>query len=279
MERAILLSQNKQLDLATDDYKRAWEISQNEGVALEYVSNLLLVNKLKQAVELLNECILKFPDNTDFRRRLAEVYSETGNADRSMLQYDTILQKDPENFEAWYDKGIVLGKMKDTAGAIDALEKSFAIQPVAYSGLALANLYSSTKNPKALQICDILIARDSLNTQTDAVYMKGVYYAETHQYEQALKQFEECIKRDWKMTDAYIEKGIVFYEQKKYDTALATFNMSITVSNTNADGYYWSGRCYEVMGDKNKAIENYERAISLDRSFTEAARRIMELKK
>jgi tetratricopeptide (TPR) repeat protein len=278
LERAVRLSQHNKLELATADFKKAWELSQDPGIALEYVSNLLLVNKIEDATKLLQECAERFPANTDFNRRLGEIYSETGNVKAAVQQFDDILEKEPDNFEAWFDKGVLLAKMKDTMGAIEALERSFAIQPVSYSGLALANLFITRRDPKALQICNYLISQDSLALQTDALFTKGVYYTETGKHELALQQFEECIKRDWKLTDAYIEKGIIFYEQQKYDTALKTFNMSVTVSNTSADGYFWIGRCYEAMNNIDKAIENYQRAVSLDRSFIEASQRIKRLR-
>jgi tetratricopeptide (TPR) repeat protein len=278
LERAIRLSQHNKLDIATADFKKAWELSADPGVALEYVSNLLLVNKVEDAVAVLKECAQKFPENTEFNRRLGEIYSELGNTKAALSQFDDIIRQEPENFEAWYDKGNVLAKLKDTAGAITALERSFALQPINYTGIALANLYIGKKDRKALQICNYLIEKDTANIQTDAVYAKGVYYSETGNPALALQQFEECIKRDWKLTDAYIEKGIIFYEQKKLDTALKTFNMSVTVSNTNADGYFWIGRCYEAMNDNTRAIENYQRALSLDRTFVEAAERIRRLK-
>ena len=71
---------------------------------------------------------------------------------------------------------------------------------------------------------------------------------------------------DW----GYIEKGIILYEQKQYDEALKVFNLTVTVSNTDADGYYWLGRTYEATGNIQDAIANYERAVALDRTFTEA---------
>ncbi|RYY23674.1 MAG: tetratricopeptide repeat protein [Chitinophagaceae bacterium] len=278
LERAIRLSQHNKLDLATADFKKSWELSQDPGVALEYVSNLLLVNKVDEAMKTLKECAGKFPENTEFNRRLGEIYAEMGNTDAALAQFDDIIKIEPENFEAWYDKGNVLAKLKDTTGAIQALEKSFVLQPINYTGIALANLYIGKKDPKALKICNFLIARDSSGLQTDAVYAKGMFYSETGNPALALEQFEECIRRDWKLTDAYIEKGIIYYEQKKLDTALKTFNMSVTVSNTNADGYFWIGRCYEAMKENDKAIENYQRALSLDRTFMEAVERIKHIR-
>ena len=160
--------------------------------------------------------------------------------------------------------------MSDTSGAIAAMEKSFSILPVNYSGLALANLYITRKNPRALEICNILLSKDSGAIQTEPLYMKGVYYSEMKENEKALEQFEACILRDWKMTDAYIEKGIILFEEKKIEGALKVFKMAATVSNTNADAYYWMGRCYESTGNTEEAAVNYERAYALDRSFAEA---------
>lgn len=278
LERAIRLSQNKKLELATDDFKKSWELSGDEGVALEYVSNLLLVNKLEVAMKVLKEGATRFPENTEFNRRLGEIYAETGNNDGALSQFDDIIAKEPENFEAWYDKGRLLAKLKDTTAAIAALEKSFALQPVTYTGVELANLFIGRRDPKALQICNYLIKNDTAEAQTDAVFTKGVYYAETGNTALALEQFEECIRRDWKLTDAYIEKGIIYFNAKKMDSALNTFNLSVKVSNTSADSYFWIGRCYEAMADKSNAIANYQRALSLDKTFVEAYERIKRLK-
>jgi len=275
--RARLLSHNNYQELATPDYKKTWELTRDEGVAQEYISNLLVVNRVNEAEKLLHTARTLFPGNTEFGRRLAEIYVQQNQSDRATAQYDSILTRDPENFEAWYEKGSLLAQSKDTAGAIGALEKSFAIMPINYSGLALVSLYTSRKNPRALVICDQLIARDSAQSQTEPIFMKGVYYSETRQYAEAIKQFDLCIKRDWKLSDAYIEKGIIYYEQKNYPEALRTFELAITVSNTDPDAYYWLGKSNEATGDYVQARLNYERALSLDNSFSEARQALRRL--
>jgi len=270
LRRATLLSQNNLHQVATADYKKSWEITGDENIGLMYISNLLLADKVTEAIKLLTEGAEKFPENTEYNRRLGEVYLQKGDYNKALKQYDDLISKDSSNFEAWFDRGNLLAKMKDTNEAINSLETSFSLLPINYSGMALANLYVARKDPRALEVCNVLLSRDSTETQTEPLYMKGVYYSEVKQYDNALKQFEECIKRDWKMTDAYIEKGIILFERKNYAEALKVFNMAATVSNTDADAYYWMGRCFENTGDKQKAILNYERAFALDDSFVEA---------
>ena len=237
---------------------------------MEYASNLILSGNIPEAIALLEEGVKKFPENAEFNRRLGEAYLHIGKPDKALDQYNAIIAYDSSNFEAWFDKGSLLARMKDTARAVEALEKSFAILPINYNGLALASLYAARKDTRALEICDILLLKDSSGMQTEPLYLKGMYYAENNQRDKAIELFDQCIQRDWKMTDAYIEKGIIFFQTKKFDEALKTFTLAATVSNTDPDAYFWMGRCYESMNETEQADVNYERAYALDRSFTEA---------
>jgi len=277
--RAELLSQNNQHEMATADYKKAWELNPREDIAMGYISNLFLTDQPQKAVALLEEASKKFPGNPEFKRRLSEAYLQNGDASEALKMYDAMLQNDSANFEAWHDKGLLLAEMNDTAAAIAALERSYELQPLSMNGIPLANLYAETKNPKAIAICDSIIKKDSIAAAVDPYYIKGVYYSNTGMHKQAVDQFDECIKRDWKFADAYIEKGIVLYEMKNIDEALRTFQLAATVTPRNPDAYYWQGRCYESIGKRKDAEDNYVKALTLDRTFTEAREHLDKLQK
>jgi Tetratricopeptide repeat. len=278
MQRAVLLSQNDLHELATADYEKLWELQPVPPVAMHYVSNLMLVNKPQQAIDLLIACKSKWPDYGDLHRRLAEIYDQTGESQKAKQEMDEWVQQDSMNFEAWYEKGLMLVKMKDTGAAIEALEKSFALQPINYNGLALASVYAATQNPRALEICDQLLAKDTTAASNDILYLKGRYYSDIKQYDKARELFNECIRRDWKYADAYIEKGILLYEQKKIDSAVQVFTLAVTVANRNPDAYYWLARGYEALGNKEEALLNYQRAAAIDDNFGEAIEGIRRLK-
>lgn len=268
--RALLLSQHDHHELATADYRKAYELQPVEPMAMQYVNNLLLVNRHKDAIRFLQECIERWPANTDMHRRLSEIYQETGQTAKAVQQYDVLLQQDSLDFEAWYNKAMLLTQLRDTAGAVLALERSYAIQPAYFNGSTLAGYYAHTLDPRTPALCDELIAKDAAGERPEAHFIKGLYYSYKEQYDSAIAQFNEALRRDWRFADAHVEKGIVQFEQKQYDAALETFTTAATVANTNADAYYWMGRCYEVTGDKEQALINYERALALDRHFDEA---------
>lgn len=277
LARGMRLSQNDLHELATADYEKAWQLMPAEGTAIPFISNLMLVDLPDSAINLLKLCIEKYPDNTTFRRRLSEAYAQADSSEKALDQYNQLLAKDSLDFETWYEKGTLLVRLHDTAAGLQALERSYALQPINYTGLSLANLYANTRNAKTLELCDALIARDTTYFN-EATFLKGVYYSDTKQYAAALEQFEACIKRDWKYTDAYIEKGIVLYDQKQYSKAIETFRLAATVSNTSADAYYWIARCFEAIHQNEEALDNYRRALSLDKNLEDARDAIKRLK-
>ena len=168
---------------------------------------------------------------------------------------------------------------EDTIAAIAVLEKAYRLQPVLQNGLALANLYAETKNAKVIALCDDLQQRDTARDFSDPVFLKGVYYSNIKEYPRAIALFDEAINRDWRFIEPYIEKGIIFFEQKNYDEALKTFQFATNISYTNADNYYWMGRCYEAIGKKEEAADYYYKALTFDKNFTEAREAINRLKK
>ncbi len=97
------------------------------------------------------------------------------------------------------------------------------------------------------------------------------------QFPKAIAQFDSCIARDWKTTDAYLEKGRAYFQMGNFNAARQTFNMAITVTSTDPDAYFWLGRCYEAQHLKKDAINNYLKAISLDKDFIEARQRMEKL--
>lgn len=276
--RAELLSKNNIHEIALADYKKSWELKPEEITGLHFASNLSIAGHSIAAENFLRKAVQQFPFNREFKMLLGDALMQTGKIKGALDFYKILIQQDSTDFEAWYETGLVYEQLRDTVAAIHSLEKAYSIQKVDTYGLELAHIYAECKNPLALKICDAIIRKDTSRQWADPFFIKGIYYSNKLQYEDALIQFDSCIRRDWKFTDAYIEKGIAYFRQKRFDKALSTFLMAATVSNTSPDAYYWAGRCYEATFKKDEAIENYERAIALDRNFTEAMAALKRVK-
>jgi tetratricopeptide (TPR) repeat protein len=115
-----------------------------------------------------------------------------------------------------------------------------------------------------------LIRKDSLKLFAEPYYVKGLYYSNINNRAKAIQQFDATIKQDHRFLNAYIEKGKILFDQKKTVEALKTFELANRITPSFPDAWYWIGRCQEILGQKDEAKLNYEKAYSLDKTFTEA---------
>jgi len=274
LRRATRLTQENAHELANTDFQKAWFLRSGLEIALPYAANLEILGRHRERLGLLDSLNQRFPSNPQVGRLLAEAYASYGKPQQALVIYNDMIAKDSLDPETFYEKALLLEQLNDTAEAIRALLKAYSTRGVDTYGLELAHLYAEQKNPRALEICNFILRQDSAQLLIDPLFIKGIYYANIKAYPKAIAQFDLCIARDWKTTDAYLEKGRAYFHMGNFNAAMQTFNMAITVTNTDPDAYYWLGRCYEAQNRRVDAINNYRKAISLDKDFTEARQRM-----
>ena len=268
--RAILLNRNNFPEPALADFRQAWTISRQESYAVG-ISNILLEKKPGDAIDFLKKALAELPQSLLLQFSLVRAYDAANRTDEALDVVNTILKEQPEQVNTLILQSDLLQRKGDSTGAIEALEKAYKLTPLNFDlSYKLAYQYAEARNPKVIALTDSLIARDSLKLHTDPYYVKGLYYSNINDKSRAIQWFNETIKMDYNYLNAYIEKGKILLEQKKIAGALKTFALANTISPSFADAWYWIGRCQELSGQKEDAKLNYEKAYSLDKSFTEA---------
>lgn len=268
--RAILLNQNNFPEPALADFKKAWSLDKQEDYALG-AANLLLAKNKDEAIDFINDALKDLPDNLLLQLSLAHAYDEQNKTDEALAVCNDILKKQPAFVSALILQSDLLQKKGDGNAAAVSLENALRAVP---GNIEIANklayLYAENKNPKVLSLADSLIAKDTLKIYPEPLYIKGIYYSNTGEKEKAIQAFNETIRLSYNYLNAYIEKGKIYFDQKKIAEALKTFELANTISPAFPDAYYWIGKCQEAQGQKEDAKLSYEKAYSLDKTFTEA---------
>lgn len=169
-----------------------------------------------------------------------------------------------------YKKSELEEQAGDTANAIKTLEKLVVPGEITQASMRLANLYAETNNNKVLALCNAMIENDQDGRIPEPDYFRGVYYYNKGDFERAIKEFDNSIRKDYNFMDAHLEKGVSLYQLKKYQESIAALDLALKVSNSFADAYYWKGKCQEALGQKEEAKQNYLRAYGLDKTFAKA---------
>jgi len=267
--RAVLLNRNNFPEPALADFRSAWSIRRYEKYAFG-ISNILKDKNPDSAVIFLNQALRELPHSYLLRITLARSYDASNKTIDALKMCTQLLSTYPNSTEVLLLQSELLEKRGDTLRSVAPLERALAVAPRFDIALRLAYKYAETKNPKVLELCDSLIKMDSMGLHADPYYIKGDYYSNIGDNAKAIKLFDETIRHSYNYLNAYIEKGKILLDQKKINEAFKTFQLCNTIDPAFPDAYYYIGKCQETRGQKQDAKLSYQKAYSLDKTFSEA---------
>jgi tetratricopeptide (TPR) repeat protein len=267
--RAVLLNRNNFPEPALADFRKAWSLRRYEKYAFG-IANILKDKHPDSAVIFLNQALRELPQSYLLRLTLARSYDALNKTIDALKTCNQLLTSYPNSTEVLLLQSDLLEKRGDTLRSIASLERAVAVAPRYDVALRLCYKYAETKNPRVISFCDSLIKMDTLGLHADPYYIKGDYYSNIGENAKAIKLFDETIRHNYNYLNAYIEKGKILLDQKKINDALKVFQLCNTIDPAFPDAYYYIGKCQEAKGQKEDAKLSYEKAYSLDKSFTEA---------
>ena len=220
--------------------------------------------------QVIKNGIAKFPDSLLLKEQLIQFYRDSADYEKAIAATDDFLRSDSLNSRLWDIKATLYFENEDSGNAIRSLETAVQILPAPGYIMKLGSLYAKAKNIKSLGMADALLQARSANAETEAFYIKGLYYSYSGDKNKAVAFFDRSLLVDYNYMPAYLEKAIVFYDQGKYEEALKVLDKAVTLQNKFDEGYYWKGRCLEKLNRQTEAIEEYRTALMYSPDFVEA---------
>ena len=276
--RAVLLNQQNFPEVALEDFNQAWQLKPTEIYAYA-IGNLLLLKDPKTAIAFIEKAKKKIVPSERLYLTIAQAFFSTKNSQMALAYADSSIQKNNAFLPAHLLKVEILEAQDDVTSLTDALQNASKIAPQNKElRYLLAYQLAESKNAKAVAIAHDLIAKDTLGVDMEPYYILGIYYVNIGNQSKALSYFNQIIARDYNYLNAYIEKGKIQLSQGQTTAALKTFTLANTISPSFPDAFYWIGKSQELLGKKDEARANYEKAYALDKTFTAAKEALNERK-
>ncbi len=225
---------------------------------------------LTNSIESLKNAIKEYPDSLMLVQDLIEAYRNEGHYDSAIALTGLQIKKDSGNAYLWNIKATLYFESEDTSNAIKSLEHAIEIYPLPEYLIALGTIYAESKSRNALMIADELLRSNKTKSGKDAWFIKGLYYNYRNESEKAITYLDSCLQVDYIYMYAYREKAIALYNLAKYNDALKVLKRAVTIQNNYDEGYFWMGKCYEKLNQKDEAIQSYQTALLYDKDFKEA---------
>jgi tetratricopeptide (TPR) repeat protein len=214
----------------------------------------------------------------DVRRDLARLYKERKSLEEAKKEYLILTKIDPDNFENYYELGVIFYNIGSMDKASGFLKKCIALNPnseMAYYYLGQIHyrngLHSDSKQ--------MFINAIKLNPKNyKAHYFLGLVLRQLNDYEWAIKEFETAQKSDELKVKSFLAKGSCHMERGHYPKAIQEFDRGLKYtrggSDTELNLRYFMAECQEKMRDISSAIKNWERIIEVNPKFRDVQEKL-----
>ncbi|CAK7341893.1 unnamed protein product [Dovyalis caffra] len=192
----------------------------------------------------------------------------------ALALYESVLENDNGNVEAYIGKGICLQMQNMGKLAFDSFAEAIKLDP---------------ENVCALTHCGILYKDEGRLLEAAESYHKalkadplykpaseclaivltdlGTSLKLSGNTQEGIQKYYEALKVDPHYAPAYYNLGVVYSEMMQYDTALSCYEKAAMERPMYAEAYCNMGVIYKNRGDLESAIACYERCLAVSPNF------------
>ena len=134
------------------------------------------------------------PDNMDVQLGLAFAYQEEGRFDDAVRTYNVVLEEQPKNLGALYNKGVSLVQLDREPEAEASLKAVLAISPQhALAAKALGEYYRASERYSDM-VTAVGPASEANPEMADLHALLGIAYENTGREKQAIAEYKEALR-------------------------------------------------------------------------------------
>lgn len=278
-ERAKLYLKYKQLEDAINDAKRAIRIdSTNATFYLTEADIFFAANETRNAKDVLEMIVAKFPENTEGLLKLGELYFFVKQYENAFAKINQALKLNSGLSKGYFLKGSIYKEIGDTAKAISSLVTAVEQDNNNYGAyLELGIIYAARKNLVAFEYYDNAI-RVKPNS-SEAMYAKAKLLQDLNKLEEASELYQIIVKTDSLNVYSYYNLGAIEFNNNNTQKALDYFTKAINIQPKYAEAYFARGACYQELKDKNNAYSDYNMCLQLKPNYPPAVEGLNSLGK
>lgn len=271
VERAKAWFAHKDYEAAISDMKIALNIDSSKADYFIFLSDLYFTqNKTRDTRDMLRKAMKLDTSNAQAMMKYSQLFYLLRKYDTAIFFINRSLHFDRANATANFQKGMILKEAGDTAKSITSFQSAVELNPEYFDAyMQLGILMSVAKNPLAVEYFNTALKIEPKSIE--ALYGMGKFLQNAGEYENALKAYDKLLALSPENQDAVFNTGAIYFEQKKYDLAIKKFESIIQRDENFFRGYYGRGRCYEALGEKQKAIDDYRHCLAIKPDYDLAA--------
>jgi len=251
-----------------NDYEKKFGVTE-EVVRKKHALYLGQGNPKKAEAEL-KKLIKRFPRAVEYHHLLAGFYTQTGQDDKALETYNTILELDPENAKA---KIAIAGNNKSgnndimyLTSLIPVFEKQDVDIDLKIKELfPYINKVAVTEDDElkvaTLNLAKILSEVHPEEAKSFSIYGDLLYY--TGNTEDAVSKYKKTIELDKTVFTVWEQLMYIYHEKEDMESLLNITNDAIDLFPNKSKAYYFSGIANGYLNKNAEAISIYKQALMM----------------
>ena len=210
--------------------------------------------------ELLAKAVMLDSNNEEAMERIWISAELSRRYDDSVDLHKNIIERDPYNYQAWYNLGHGYNCTTEYEKAIEALEYSFIINPDFESGyLDCADTCVQLRDfNKALEI--YTEANSRFGPNSELMVSIASCYISLNRIGIAKQWLLKAIKLDGFSDEAYFLLGECYARDQVWYNAINAYHKAISLENRREEYYLGLAKAYLAVENYNKATLNFQMA-------------------
>lgn len=204
-------------------------------------------DKLKLRIGEIRKCEQLFSEGLK--------YAELRHYEKAIEKFSKVIEIEPENGGAYYNKGLALEHLQRFPEALDCYSKSISLNPEVenrkstYSRCAYnigVLLRSNNKLPDAIEYFNKALEYNP--TFYECLVAKGDAFRDIEKYDDSIALYDSAIKSEPNRVEAYISKGYSLYEIEKKIEALKCFETVLKIEPNNPIAIHKKSQLLRELG-------------------------------
>ena len=248
------------LEDALAAYNKAWEIEHLEDLRVAIGNLHIRLGHDKEASEWLRAGV-----TADTKPEVVYNYAVSLMRGEKYLAaippLRTVVRERPDMPQGWQALAQCLVATEKYGEAIDPYEQALLLQPDAKTAFLLGSVAQKAgDNEKAITAYQQAVALDPKYTK--AQYNLALALMDAKRYDEAVVTFDGLIKQEGPSYRAFYSQGLSYFYLGKYDRALEDFESALDLEKTVAVMNN-IGMTLDKLGDKKEAVAWYQKAKDL----------------
>jgi len=277
--RAIVYLKQREFEKALSDADQAVKLSKDQTEHLFVKAQVLRALKSEgEALKLALQAERKGYQNVMLYVLLSDLYFQLKQFDKAKKYNKLAIKTAPSNEYVLYYNGRIAAATGDTAVAVNAYRKALQTEPEFFElKRELAGLYVAGKDFEQGQL--YLEQAQKLDS-TDGLlwYYQGKIYQSTERTDSAVWSYNKAVSLADTLTGAHHQLGYIHFARGNYNLAAAHLEKAADRYGKTVRFLTTFATSYEHLGEDRKALEQYEKLVSLEPKYSYAYQKIARLK-